>query len=220
MPQSICHQSISKQHDSSALNKNLQETHNSTLVSHATENSQLLQMTTTPSSGTKGTVLFQTARAVATNEDRMKSTNIWILFNNGSQRSYVINTLKSRLSLEPLRKETLHLNTFRKQQYCTQDCDVVKVRLGKAGCEKIEICALGFPVICSSLPNKIEVGKFPHLDSLEFADEFDEHGDESIGILIGSIYYWNVVNGERIHGESGPTAVKSKLGWLLSGPIG
>ena len=28
------------------------------------------------------------------------------------------------------------------------------------------------------------------------------------------------MNGEAVHGESGPTAVKSKLGWLLSGPIG
>ena len=28
------------------------------------------------------------------------------------------------------------------------------------------------------------------------------------------------MNRETVHGESGPTAVKSKLGWLLSGPIG
>ena len=218
--QSICRQSISKQHDPSAPNRNSQETHNSTLVSHATESPQLVQTTTTASSGTKGTVLLQTARAVATNEDGTKSSNVQILFHNSSQRSYVTNTLKSRLSLEPLRKETLHLNTFGEQRYRTQDCDVVKVRLGRAGCEEIEICALGFPVICSSLPNKIEVSKFPQLDGLEFDEEFDESNDESIDILIGSDYYWKIVNGETVHGESGPTAVKSKLGWLLSGPIG
>lgn len=136
-------------------NRNLQEMHNSTLVSHATESPQLVQTTTTASSRTKGTVLLQTARAVATNEDGRKSTNFRILFNNGSQCSYVTNTLKSWLSLEPLRKETLHLNTFGEQQYCTQDCDEVKVRLGRAGCEEIKICALSFPVIGSSLPNKI-----------------------------------------------------------------
>ena len=218
--QSICRQSISKQHDPSAPNRNSQETHNTTLVSHATENPQLVQTTTTASSGTKGAVLLQTARAVAYNEDGTKSTNVRILFDNGSQRSYVTNTLKSRLSLEPLRKETLHLNTFGEQRYRTQDCDVVNVRLGGPGCEEIEICALGFPVICSSLPNKIDVSKFPHLHGLELAEEFDESGDESIDILIGSDYYWNIVSGETVHGESGPTAVKSKLGWLLSGPNG
>lgn len=162
--QSICWQSISKQHDPSAPNRNSQETHNSaTLVSHATESPQLVQTTTTASSGTIGTVLLQTARAVATNEDGTKSSNVRILFDNGSQRSYVTNKLKSRLSLEPLRKETLILTHLHgEQRYRTQDCDVVKVRLGRAGCEEIEICALGFPVLCSSLPNKIEVSKFPH----------------------------------------------------------
>lgn len=114
----------------------------------------------------------------------------------------------------------LHLNTFGEQRYHTQDCDVVKVCLGRAGCEEIEICALGFPVICLLLPNKIEVSKLPHLDSLEFAEAFDESDDESIDILIGSDYYWKIVNGETVHDESGPTPVKSKLGCLLSGPIG
>ena len=130
--------------------------------------------------------------------------------------------MKSRLSLEPLRKETLHLNTFVEQRYHTQDCHVVRVRLERAGCEEIKICTLDFPVICSSLPSKIDPSKFRHLDRLEFADEFDESGDgdESIDILIGSDYYWNIVIGETVHGQSGPTAVKSKLGWLLSEPMG
>lgn len=63
---------------------------------------------------------------------------------------------------------------------------MVKVRLGKAGCEEIELCALSFQVIGSLLLNKNDVSKFPHLNGLEFADEFDEYGDESIDILIGS----------------------------------
>lgn len=41
-------------------------------------------------------------------------------------------------------------------------------------------------MICLLLLNKNDVSKFPHLNGLEFADEFDEYGDESIDILIGS----------------------------------
>ena len=148
--------------------------------------------------------MLQTARAVASNEDGTKTKNVRILFDNGSQRSYVTNTLKSQLDLEPLKKETLHLNTFGEQSYRTQDCDVVKICLTKpgSGCEDIEICALGFSVICSSLPSKIDVTKYSHLDNLEFADDFDVISNDTIDILIGSDYYWNVVNGEALRGES------------------
>ncbi len=37
-------------------------------------------------------------------------------------------------------------------------------------------------------------------------------------MLIGADYYWDIVENEIIRGD-GPTAVKSKLGYLLSGPI-
>ena len=40
----------------------------------------------------------------------------------------------------------------------------------------------------------------------------------SIDILSSSDHYWDFVTGESIRGDFGPTAVKSKLGWLLSGP--
>ena len=75
-------------------------------------------------------------------------------------------------------------------------------------------------MICSSLPSKVDVTKYSHLDNLEFADDFDVTSNDTIDIVIGSDYYWNVVNGEAVRGESGPTAVNSKLGWLLSGPVG
>ena len=188
--------------------------------------SSAIETSTTPATTTaatlrkKGTVLLQTARAVASNEDGTKTKDVRILFDNGSQRSYVTNTLKSQLNLGTMKKETLHLNTFGEQNFRKQDCDMVKIHLTKPGCEEIEICALGFPVICSSLPSKVDVTQYPHLDNLEFADDFDSNSNDSIDILIGSDYYWSVVNGEAVRGETGPTAVNSKLGWLLSGPVG
>ena len=38
-------------------------------------------------------------------------------------------------------------------------------------------------------------------------------------ILIGSDQYWRMVTGEVKRGESGPTALHTRLGWVLSGPI-
>ena len=42
----------------------------------------------------------------------------------------------------------------------------------------------------------------------------EDHSNQ-IDIVIGSDYYWHVV---IIRGESGPVALSSHFGWLLSGP--
>ena len=59
--------------------------------------------TTTNTVRNKGTVLLQTAKAIAFNEDNSKSTRVRILFDNGSQCSYVTSSLKSRLNLKPIK---------------------------------------------------------------------------------------------------------------------
>ena len=38
-------------------------------------------------------------------------------------------------------------------------------------------------------------------------------------MLIGSDCYWDIVTGDIKRGNEGPTAVSSKFGWLLSGPV-
>jgi len=38
-------------------------------------------------------------------------------------------------------------------------------------------------------------------------------------LIIGADHYWQFTNGEVRRGESGPVAMNTKLGWILSGPI-
>ncbi|XP_022778398.1 uncharacterized protein LOC111319952, partial [Stylophora pistillata] len=64
---------------------------------------------------------------------------------------------------------------------------------------------------------RIDVTKYPHLIDLDLADRSAIDRD-SIDILIGSDYYRDIVTGESIRGEFGPTVMNSKFGWLLSGP--
>ena len=42
---------------------------------------------------------------------------------------------------------------------------------------------------------------------------------DAVNILIGSDYYLVAVIGDVTHGKGGPVAVRSKFGWLLSGPV-
>ena len=69
--------------------------------------------TTTNTVRNKGKVVLQTAKPrIAFNEDNSKSSHVRILFDNGSQRSYITSNVKSKLNLKPMKTETLHLNTF------------------------------------------------------------------------------------------------------------
>ena len=184
-----------------------------------TENNGVTTATTnSENTNPKRKVLLQTAVAIAKNDEGTKSTTIRILFDNGSQRSYITDNLRSKLQLKSLQTEKLNLNTFGESKFRKQRCDVVNLRLQKSEHDDpITISALTFPVICSPLPAKVHTN-YAHLDGLELADEPYSSGN-TIDLLIGSDFYWDFVTGETKRGEEGPIAVNSALGWLLSGPI-
>ena len=121
-----------------------------TLSKHRSEETPITKLsegefsntTTTNTVRDKGTVLLQTARATAFNEENSKSTEVRILFYNGSQRSYVTSNLMSRLNLKPVKTETLHLNTFGGNTFRKHSSDVIKLRLKGQDGEEVEISAL------------------------------------------------------------------------------
>ncbi len=80
-----------------------------------------------------------------------------------------------------------------------------------------EIQAVNFPVICSPLRSVVTTN-YAHLDGLDLADFNQEESDDSIDVLVGDDHYWDLVTVDVVKGEDGPTAIDSKLGWLLSGP--
>ena len=70
------------------------------------------------------------------------------------------------------------------------------------------------------LSSSININEFPHLQGLEFADDFDGSQD-CIDLLVGANQYFQIVSGDTVMGENenGPIAMSSKLGWLLVGPV-
>ena len=79
-------------------------------------------------------------------------------------------------------------------------------------------------VICAPISNQlIEItqANYPHLQRLRLAD--NSHGDEELkkDVLIGADFYWHFVRGSVIRGPgSGPIAFSTRLGYVLSGPVG
>ena len=53
---------------------------------------------------------------------------------------------------------------------------------------------------------------------MELADSAEVSDVLEIDILIGSDSYWSQLTEQVIRGDSGPTAIHTKVGWILSGP--
>ena len=136
-----------------------------------------------------------------------------ILFDNGSQQSYVTDNLKSKLGLKPTSSGTLHLNTIGENAYRKQKCQVVTLPLRNNKNEYLEISALNFLVISSPLSMSVDINKYPHLQDLELADH--SKSQDSIDIFIESDHYWDIITGKSICGEFGPTVIHSKV-WMAS----
>ena len=68
--------------------------------------------TTTTVSKERRSVLLQTAITTVQSSNGSKSVTARLLFDSGSQRSYITSSLKAKLGLVPVKRETLNLNTF------------------------------------------------------------------------------------------------------------
>ena len=76
------------------------------------------------------------------------------------------------------------------------------------------------PIICEPLIGQpIDVCINPHLTGLELADWADQGSGLEVDTLIGSDYCWDLVTGAVSKSTDGPTAIQTKLGWVLSGPL-
>ena len=59
--------------------------------------------------------------------------------------------------------------------------------------------------------------RFPHISGLDLADP--HFIGENLDVNIGSDHYWEVVTGNVMRGVCEPTAIETKFGWVLSGPV-
>ena len=70
-----------------------------------------------------------------------------------------------------------------------------------------------------TLSTKLDTYHLTELQGFELADHDPSSDGGKIDILIGSDHYWEVVTGEIVRDASGPVAISSKFGWILSGPV-
>ena len=142
--------------------------------------------------------------------------NIRILFDSGSQRSYMSERAKAKLHLPPRRNEKLVIKTFGQENKQLKECDLVEFCAGGLSeSSKVQMTALAVPLICSPLKDQaIQFAQqsYSHLADLELTDHPTEDCDSEVDVLIGNDFYWSFFSGDMKRGESGPVAMKTSLG--------
>ena len=167
-------------------------------------------------------VLLQTACAVVHNPSKPEfATEVRLLFDSGSQRSYLTERAMRLLQLQPTGERTLSMATFGAIQEQIRVCPIVSVGICVKGYPTVSLSLHVVSTICEPLscqPITTSVEANGHLVGLDLADTADGNSRLPVDILIGSDYYWDLVTGSICRSEKGPTAIHTKLGWVLSGP--
>ena len=148
-----------------------------------------------------------------------RSCQARLLFDSGSQRTFISQDLANKIGAQPFKKEELLMSTFGHDKRTKADFETVRLCLMADG-EGIIINALVSPVISPPISAHLQDDdlNFPYLQGLRLADPVRTRGPLEIDIIIGNDYYGSLVTGEIIKGD-GPMAMNSKFGWLLSGPV-
>ena len=162
--------------------------------------------------------LLKTAVAIVTAGDKQTRANI--LFDDGAQRSFVSQKLADLLNLNPQTRENISISSFGANTPLQQPLSVVNISVKSLIGEKIPVIALVVPNIATPLQNTFHtcIKNMPHLQGLTLAHPITGKENFEISLLIGSDHYWNFI-GDHVKRGDGPTAVQSKLGYLLSGPL-
>ena len=143
-----------------------------------------------------------------------------ILFDEGSQRSFLVKGLADCLQVQPHDTIELSLSTFGTGASCTDKFDVATINLHTISGHLLPLTVLIVPTIAAPIQtvDQRSITNLPYLNGLRLAHPLSSAEQFSITLLIGADQYWKIVEDHVIRGN-GPTAVGSKLGYLLSGPL-
>ena len=162
-------------------------------------------------------VLLKTAIASVRAEDHTTEANI--LLDEGAQTSFITQALAAQLNLKTDGEEIIELASFGDQGRQVKHMKSATIYLQAEEGDEIGMKVLVVLHIAAPIESHINsIANMTHLRGLKLAHPVSADNLFEINILIGADHYWDIVGDKVIRGN-GPTAMESKLGYLISGPI-
>ncbi|XP_077861471.1 uncharacterized protein LOC144341701, partial [Saccoglossus kowalevskii] len=166
---------------------------------------------------TSGPVLLKTTKATVSTSNASATANI--LLDEGAQRTFITEDLARKLQInsEDCSIEHITLGAFGRDKSDVRAIKRTEITL-KTNSGNIALQCLIVPKISSPIQNVVAptLQRHKYLQKLKIAP-LVESGCFDIDLLLGADHYWQIVEDHVVRG-AGPTAVSSKLGYLLSGP--
>ena len=166
-----------------------------------------------------GRVLMKTLHCRAKGPDG-EVVNVRLMFDEGSERSYIKTDVAKLLKCNPLDRILLQNNLFGGEVSKPKICNFYEVTLeGINSKESRNLKLINEDVICNSCPT---VPPGPWIKELAKKKIYltDTWADSpEIEILIGSNHWGKLMTGKMFRLKNGLIAVESVLGWTLSGEI-
>lgn len=170
--------------------------------------------------GSKSNVLLSTAMVEIYNPNTRHHVTARALLDSGSQSSIITENLKLKLQLSSLPTK-LNIIGIGNQNTCLKSLNRCNIMLAsKCNDYNIETSCLVLPQITTNLPNKtVDISEIQLPSHLKLADPKFNYS-APIDLLIGADIFWTLIEPRQISlGTNKPVMHKSKLGWILSGPI-
>ena len=167
-----------------------------------------------PTAGT-GCLLKTAVAEVRSGSHRCRAQ---ILFDEGAQRSFMTQQLAHDLNIQPYKRQRICVSAFGGEAV-PKELQLTSVAIQTKDGGEVPVSALVVPKIAAPLQNLVPTpgDKYPYLQGLPLAHPVGNDNFE-ISLLIGADFYWKIVQDKIVRGN-GPTAMESKIGYLLSGPL-
>ena len=180
-------------------------------------------VTNTMTSNDKVVLMQAVTVVISSKQNNYNRVKFRLLFGSGSQRTYVSRKLVVAIEAEIIRTEYLAVGTFRASttQYLAIDVVIITVS-DRADQESIEIETIVVEKICNPIQSHVlDIAESTNirLNEFDLADTYHTDDEISIEILTGLDYYQSIVMVVVIRMRSGPVAIASKFGYILSGLI-
>ena len=173
----------------------------------------------------KDSILLQTAQIYIHGVDAKEKIRARLLFDSGSQLSFICQDIASHLKLPIVGKEILDVKVFGRNYSQVRDYDIVQFTVESIREDfAVTMEAHSTPNICTPICQQNINGaieQFDYLQGIPLADCSSGEDNLEINLLIGAKDMAKFFDGLAIRGEKGdgPTAHSTKLGWVLSGCV-